>query len=308
MNDHRAYAKIEVTPELLLTDQLPEVLVAGCNQADVQLALLHISQPAEAFLFKYLEQLGLDRKIHVPDLVQECRSSLGNFKQAQLALSGARKRSRLMTEQFTLQEFAAKTGAVQVHKRLFGTRTLLMKPARQDALARTGLPGNQHRQVTGANLLCLFGYFANRLAVTQKRIDALPLLAGFSGELFLVVSLILQCSLQHHGNRGHLDWLGQELLRTLFNCLHRQRDCSIPGENNHRHRRMVLPELRQQIERRTVWQGVIEDCRIRTVCPKRFLNARTGGRLDHIVIQGFQVLADRSTNRPVVLTNDDFLS
>ena len=81
-------------------------MVSGGDDADVRMALAGLTDPAEALLFDDLQEFGLDRQVHVADLVEEQRALVGHLEQAGLARHRARERALLMTEQFRVHEFA----------------------------------------------------------------------------------------------------------------------------------------------------------------------------------------------------------
>ena len=81
----RADPEVEVAPELLLLHELGQALVRRGHELHVDLAVAHVAQAAEALLLEHLQQLGLDLRVEVADLVEEHDAAVGHLEQALLA-------------------------------------------------------------------------------------------------------------------------------------------------------------------------------------------------------------------------------
>ena len=57
----------------------------GGHELHVHLAVAHVAQAAEALLLEDLQQLGLDLRVEVADLVEEHDAAVGHLEQALLA-------------------------------------------------------------------------------------------------------------------------------------------------------------------------------------------------------------------------------
>ena len=78
----RADAVVEVLAEAPLLDERAEVVMRRRDQADVDGAVLHVAEAAEAFLLEHLQQAGLHLRVHVADLVEEDRAAVRRLRAA----------------------------------------------------------------------------------------------------------------------------------------------------------------------------------------------------------------------------------
>ena len=105
---------------------------------------------AHTLKFPFLQHpqnLDLQTQIHFPDFVQENGSSVRQLKTSGPGAQRVGKSALFMPEEFAFQQLLGNGPAVDGHKRLVGTATIVMQGPYQQFLARTGFPGDQHRAV-----------------------------------------------------------------------------------------------------------------------------------------------------------------
>src|SRR6185503_3671303 len=93
---------VQVFPELLLLDQLLEGPIGRRDDADVDLDILRAADAAEGPLLERAEELRLERRGHVADLVQEHRPVVRELEQALLLGLGVGEGALLMAEELAL--------------------------------------------------------------------------------------------------------------------------------------------------------------------------------------------------------------
>ena len=138
---------IQVTPELFDLDPLQEVGAGGGNDPHIGRAAFGGAQRPILSILQKAQELHLRRSTQGVDLVQKKGPS---FRLGQQPLRWGRSiciGSLGMPEEFVFDEVIRQGTAVDRHKRLCMTGTLIMDGAGDDLLAGTGLAGDQHRQI-----------------------------------------------------------------------------------------------------------------------------------------------------------------
>ena len=114
-----------------------KILVGGSQYSDIHDDILVASYSRQLLLLKDSEHFCLSRERHVADLIKKECTSVGLFEFAFMLLDGRCKRSLLMSEQFTFNEFRRNRRAVDLDVRRCRTVALLMKIACHQFLAGT---------------------------------------------------------------------------------------------------------------------------------------------------------------------------
>ena len=96
-----------------------------------------------------MEQFGLQRDGHLPDLVEEDGAPVGSLEPALLAAISPRERATLVSEQLALQEIARHRGAVDLHEGALASRRHAVQAVGHHLLADPCLPKNQDGDVGG---------------------------------------------------------------------------------------------------------------------------------------------------------------
>ena len=101
-NTQHIQAVIEIFPELLLLNRQLQILVGGGDDSQIDGDITGAAQPAERLMLQHPQQLGLQRRAHLADLIQEERALVGFFQQAFLGGLGIGEGAFLIAKQFTL--------------------------------------------------------------------------------------------------------------------------------------------------------------------------------------------------------------
>jgi hypothetical protein len=117
------------------------------------------------------EQLHLDRRRQVADLVEEQRPRARHLEEARLGLAGTREAPLLVAEELALEEPLWNGAAVDGHEGLVAAVPAGVDGPGHDLLAGAALPGDQHR---GARLRHLLDELSN-LADGRRVAQHLPL-------------------------------------------------------------------------------------------------------------------------------------
>ncbi len=133
----------QVLPEPTLLHQLGRVTVGGRDDADVDGRLRVRTDPPDGNTLENAEQLRLQRERHVPDLVEEQRSTLRLLEHPAVMARRAGERSLGVPEEFALGQLGRDCRAVHGHEGA-SAPALLVDELRQELLPGAGLAGDEH--------------------------------------------------------------------------------------------------------------------------------------------------------------------
>ena len=142
---HDAQPEQQVGTESPFVDQLFQVTIGGSNDANVGTLFAHAAEPSHGLVFEQLQQLDLDARIDVADLVEKERPARSRFDQPDLALLGVGECATLVTEQLGLEQLPGYRRAIDLDQRRVRALAAEMQRARNQLLAGAGLAGDQHR-------------------------------------------------------------------------------------------------------------------------------------------------------------------
>ena len=171
----------QVLAEAALLDRPLEILVGRGNQPDVGLQRLVAAEALELPLLQDAQQLDLRRQLHVANLVEEQRPSLGQFEPPLLAGVGAGERPLLVAEQLGFDQRIRQRAAADLHERLLGPRRVVVDRAGDQLLAGAGLAAQQHGRVGPRDLRDLLVDALHRAAVADD-----------AGEVVALAQLLLE--------------------------------------------------------------------------------------------------------------------
>lgn len=168
MNGNHVEAVKEIFTESTLLHPLAQVAVGGCDDARIDGDVAGPAEPAERVLLEKTQQLGLQVKGHLADLVEKDRSVLRQFEQPLFATLRVGEGTLFEAEQFALQQILGDRGAVDLDESLAPPVTELMQGARHQFLAGPAFPGDQHGTVSRSrDQADAFAYLAHCLAVAD---------------------------------------------------------------------------------------------------------------------------------------------
>ena len=144
---------IQVLAELAAQHHRLEVAVRGGDDADVDFDLLVAAKLGELRVLQHVEQLGLERRLHLADLVEEDRAEVRLLELADARRRGAGERAFLVAEQLAFEQLRRQRRAVHLDERLVLARRSLMDGARDELLADAALAADQHGDVAVGHLL-----------------------------------------------------------------------------------------------------------------------------------------------------------
>ena len=178
---------------------------------DVALA----AQARELAILQNVQQLGLQRRMHLADFVQEKRAGVGQIELAELLPVGAGERAGLVAKQLALQQFVRNRRAVHLHERLVVAAGLRIDHARNNFLAGATLAANQHRRRGIGHLLDGVLHLFHLRGLVPNRPEKSRLRRTWSRSCVtsLREALLVQDLVDTQIELGGLKWLGQVIVR-----------------------------------------------------------------------------------------------
>src|SRR5437867_855354 len=116
----------QVFSKLLLLDEILQISIRCSHHPRIDANGFKSADTFERLLFDHTQNLGLNRKVKLADLVEKHRSLVCQFELSGLSSKGARIRTFLMSKQFVLNERVRNRSTVDSHKRLVAPRAELM--------------------------------------------------------------------------------------------------------------------------------------------------------------------------------------
>src|SRR5208283_3998442 len=117
INRNNRQPVIEVLAETPLPHFFLEVPVGRGNHPHVHLNIAHTPHAPHHLIFQHSQQLGLQQRRKLANLIQKQRASVSHFKQPLLHGLGIGKRALLMAKQLRLDQCFRYGGTVDRHKR-----------------------------------------------------------------------------------------------------------------------------------------------------------------------------------------------
>ena len=105
------------------------------------------AEPHELALLEHAQQLGLDRRRHLADFVEEQHAAVGLLDASRLGADRAGERAALVAEQLRLEELIGQRRAVDRDERPVAAARAVVDEARDDFLAGARLAGEEHRRL-----------------------------------------------------------------------------------------------------------------------------------------------------------------
>ncbi len=102
---------------------------------------------ANHVFLQHAQQLHLQARRHVADLIEHQRAAIRRLEQAAMCARGARERTLLVTEQFRLEKVLRHRGAIDRNEGLVPTRARAMDRAGEQFLARAAFTGDEHARI-----------------------------------------------------------------------------------------------------------------------------------------------------------------
>ena len=241
--------KEEVFTKLAIGDRLFEVAVGRRDDADVHPYVVLTAEPGELAVLEHLQQLGLERRRHLADLVKKHRAVVGELELAGLLLDRPGKGAALEAEQLRLEQFGRQRCAVHLDERLVAPERGRVQRPRHQLFAGAALAANEDGNVDVGDAIDEVLDFRHPLARAEEhRVAALGL------ELFTQrCHLLAELALFDRAGERHLEFgvgerLADEIRRTELHRLNHRRRAALTRHHDHRHLSIDFLQGRERVQ------------------------------------------------------------
>src|SRR5262249_22761378 len=128
---------VEVLAETLLFDFSMKIFVCCRKNPDVRVDRARSAEPLKFPVLKNAEQLDLNRRTDLADLIEKQRSTIGKLEPALFARIRAGKCALLITKQLGFEQCVRKRSAAYFDQRLESSRRRRMNGVGDDFLSRS---------------------------------------------------------------------------------------------------------------------------------------------------------------------------
>src|ERR1700728_3099876 len=143
----RVETVVKIFAQPLCSQSVRNVDVGGGQNAHVHANDRSAAHPRELLVLQYVEQLGLQRRRHLADFVEQNRSPVAQFELARFGMSRPGKSSVLVAEQLAFQQVGGDGRAIHFQERAVSPRRELVDQASQHFLAGAALAQEQYRNI-----------------------------------------------------------------------------------------------------------------------------------------------------------------
>ena len=177
-------AVVEILPERSRPGGRLQVPVRRGDDPHVRRERPRSTNTLELPVLKDAQELGLNGRTDVPDLVQEDRAPVGHFETPFPVRHGSGESAPFVAEQFAVEEGFGERRAVDLDERLVGARRVEVDRARHELLARPALAQEEDRAPGPRYVLDRPVDLLHLLVAADDPVEAGPL---FQGALELAV-------------------------------------------------------------------------------------------------------------------------
>ncbi len=252
-------------------------------------------------IFAFLEhpqQLGLQVRRHLADLVEQQRAALRHFEQAFLVQRGAGERAFLVAEQLGLDEIFWNRGAVDLDERSLQPLAVVVHRIGDELLAGAVLTLNQDVGFAGGHAFHQLEQVLHLLALADHVLKLVAILQlGFQLLVLVNERLLLDRLLEFVEQPLRVDRLFEKVERAGFHRFHGSRDVALAADDDDLGFGIELTKLADQLNPVDVREHHVGDHDIWTPGAKQLLAAGADERgfdlVARVLEQNFQPLGHR---------------
>jgi hypothetical protein len=301
----RADPEVEVAPELLLLYELGQALVRRGDQLNVDLAVAHLAEPAEAFLLEHLQQLGLHLRVEVADLVEEHDAAVGDLEQPLLAVDRARVGALLVAEELRSR------GTRATARRSSCRRTARRRAGRSGGASARARPcrcPSRPRSGSGCSTPAaarVVGEPPDRGRRAREGIDASRAWRARPAAWRRFSRCVSSSRRSITTSAGSSTGLARNWSAPSFTARTGEVDRGVAGQDHDGQARVDLADPRQQLERGAVGQHVVEHERVRMLLAHEALRGGCGVGLFDLEALALEEIADAEADPGLVVDDQD---
>src|SRR5271154_4398749 len=170
----------QILAEGSLGGRSKKIAVSCSDHTHVDLDQIRTAEPFELMFLEDTQQLRLQIRRHVADLVQEDCSAVRELETADAAIDRAGEGSLLMTEQLAFDKTNRKSGTIHLNERPIPALAIRVYGARNQFLSRAGFPQNQHGRISACDEPYLFNHLGQSPALPDDLLEVVRFLDLFN--------------------------------------------------------------------------------------------------------------------------------
>src|SRR5947209_1044364 len=146
-------AMIKIVAEASRADQFFKILVGGGHHSHIHTDFFAAAQAIVRSAIEHAQQLDLEPRIEIADLVEKKSAAIGHLKVADLLRVCAAECAFFVTEELAFHKVLRYGGAVYIDERLGTAQGMIVDGPRDHLLAGAGFTNDQHSRGMTRNLL-----------------------------------------------------------------------------------------------------------------------------------------------------------
>ena len=285
-------------------DVRAEIAVRRGHDAHVGAARARLAEPFEVLVLEEAQQLRLERRRDLGDLVEKERAAFRRLDATRLIAHRAREGAARVAEQLAREQLGGERGTVHGDEGAVAPRALRVQRARQHALAGAALAAQQDRSVRrrGARNRLVHRTHGGRLgreihlghALVQLRFELEDAAAGVPR----------RCDLVHRvADLLGREWFGQVVLGSALHRLDGRVDGRVGRDHDHRETRLLGQQPRQQVEPARGAEAQVQEREVVWALRERCERGVGVGRFAGLAAQSLE--ADAQGHADVLVVVDD---
>ena len=264
--------EVQIFPQPAFTQRGIQVDIGRADEAEVDVHdAIAANRPVLALL-QNAQELGLEIRRHLADLVEQQRAPLGHLEEAFLVQRRARERALLVAEELRLDQIFGDRRAVDLDERPLRPLAVVVDGVGDQFLARAVLALDEDVRLARRDALDELEQILHLLALADDVVEPVPIVQPLFQLLVLVEErLLLDGLLELVEQAFGVDRLLQEIERAGLDRLDGPRDVALAGDDDDFRFRIELLELAHELDPVDVGEHHIGDDRVGTPRLEEFL-------------------------------------
>ena len=298
--------EVEVLAEASIGDGLGQARVGRRQDPRIDADRPPRAEPAVLAVLEHVQELRLEVRAHLADLVEQDRALMGQLELAGFVAQGAGERAALVAEQLRFEKLLGEGRAVHLHERPLLPPGLRVDEAREHLLAHAGFARDQHRRVGVRDLARHLADVQHGAAGGDRLVRGPRGQAPPEGPDLVLQQLLLEGVPYRQLELLLPERLGQVIGGAALHRVHHRLQPSHGGEYDHRQRGLRLADAVENLQAADARQDQVEEHELR---PRRILQAAqrllAGLGAVHLVSERREERGQEPANALVVVHDQD---
>jgi hypothetical protein len=299
-------AVVEVEAEALVGDRLLQILVRRRDDPHVDRHGLVVAEAADLAFLDRAQQLRLEGRLRLRDLVEEERAAVGLLEETAARGDRAGVRPTHVAEELALEERLAHGGAVHRDEGLVGPQRVRVDRARHELLARAALTRDEHGRVGRRDAHDASEHVPDRRGAADDVGEAVALAEARRHRAHRARELsLLDRALDLHEQLFFGEGLLDVVVRADAHGLDGTLDRAVRRHDQHLGHGRRLLHVAQDVEAVLAGHAEVGEDEIERVAVDALTGLVTVGSLGHLVARTSQHERERGAHVPLVVDDED---